>query len=243
MNPHNIPTQPDESGMDWVFGYFKKLSDLLFHPVTFFEKISLSESLSIPLAFALVSHWIGSALQYLHTGLFNSSGGMPELVEAWIKRNSRGFDQIHRSGRMDEWESIRHSFLEWSESVTSVLVDPFTTLIHIFFLSLLIGFVAKILITTKPESRVSRVEWNQIVRILAYAGGTGILLAIPLVGTTFYSLAWMGIAASGLRAVYHCSWFKALLIIGVPWLLLMMMIFFFVILVFLFFAGVMAAFA
>src|SRR5207245_2017890 len=84
-----------------VARYWEDLKLVLLKPKQFFRQMPRNAGFTQPLAFALIAHWIGSAIAFLWGSAFFKTG--QELFTKWgsIFGNSDQIDVISRSSQMN----------------------------------------------------------------------------------------------------------------------------------------------
>jgi hypothetical protein len=204
--------------------YFEDLKQVLLKPHQFFRRMPRNGGLVHPLAFALIAHWIGSAIAFLwHTVSLSTS-------EAFFDRWSGYFnnDQIDVIRRSTPWESARHLFMHWFWGMGSVIGDPFLTLILVLIKGVFVFLGARLLVGVMtdapavPESAQQRheVTYESAVRIIAYGTVASIFLAIPGFGTLIAWAYGLYISVVGAKEIYQIGSGRALTIVLFPQILL-----------------------
>jgi hypothetical protein len=210
-----------------IAAYFSDLRALAFAPARFFRRIPVSGGLAGPLAFALVSHWIGTAIAYLW------SLGWRARDTAWLDRIAlfmgKG-QQIESLGHNARWMATRERLNDWLTGVGSIALDPFTTLLWIFVGAVLLFLSARLFVgavrsTSDRPARLPDVTFDSATRIVAYSQAASLLTIIPFAGKGLGVLAaiWLGVV--GVREFYNVGTGRALVIVLFPRLLTFALIF------------------
>ncbi|MBI2711773.1 MAG: hypothetical protein HYX41_02755 [Bdellovibrio sp.] len=218
--PHCGASQnPEQSSFDALNqilqNYFKDLRMILTEPARFFKQLPMKGGLSGPLAFALVTHWIGSTLSYiwkvsLGTAFFKFSHSLFQVLGDVVDLNSPG------SGT--EFILFRDRIFNWITGAGPILIDPFMTLISILFTSFLVFVGARILVPAE-KMRSSEITYESAVRIVAFGLTPAILAALPLVGGIVSYLLTLLVTIIGAKEVYQVSTARGVTIALFPKLL------------------------
>jgi hypothetical protein len=189
--------------------YVATLKETLLHPRRFFRNVPLAPSAGLagPLAFGLVSHWLGRAVEQLwNLGLNLQSSN-------WADNWLGGFNQVEVLGRAARWHEARARFQEWLHSVGSVVADPFIAVLMILAGALFLYLSARIFIGSGSDSSeiaaidrpTRKITFDSSLRIVAYSQAAALLAIVPGWGGT---LAWIGTLALtwfGTREIYNVS--------------------------------------
>ncbi len=204
--------------MNWIVLFFSRIREILLKPANFFREMPRHGGFSDPLAFALTTHWLGAALNYLwHTLL---SPVRPLALEQMIEKFG-GYSSIDHSGRHLPWTQFAPSLVHWFFGMTSVIADPFVTLISLLFASALIFIGARLLVPAGQQGTLSEVTYESAVRVLCYAMAPSVLAGIPIFGSGvswFYT--WV-VTIIGIKEVYRVSTGNSILISLFPKLLIL----------------------
>jgi hypothetical protein len=195
----SLQTQPRklESGLTLIQNYFERLWKILAHPALFFRELPQDEALAGPLAFALVTHWLGSAFNYLwHLAIGVS---MTDFMQDLMMRAGDSI-QIDNPGRNAQLLQLRDQVTSWFFSASSIITDPFFTLVSILFTSSLVFIGARILVPRKTN-----VNFSSAVKIISYGMTPAILAAIPALGGAIASFYTVIVTIIGAREVYRIS--------------------------------------
>jgi hypothetical protein len=206
-----------------IRAYFRNLQTILLTPSKFFRDMPLTGGLSGPLAFALVTHWIGSSLGYLWSQL---AGNIIQHMAGRFMHFSSTFsgsgsgNEIDAPARFSQWmetkQRLGHLLAHWMWGAGSVILDPFTTLVAIFFTGTFVYVGARLLVNS---SRQSEVTYESAIRLVAFGMSPAILAAFPFVGSFFAALYVLVVTIIGAREVYRVSNSRALLVALFPKLL------------------------
>jgi hypothetical protein len=184
--------------------------------------------LAQPLAFALIAHWIGSAVSFLWNAAFVRSG--EEIFDKWTSLFG-GFgnnDQIDVIRRSAPWETMRHAFTQWFWGIGSVIGDPFRTLAWLLISSFFVFLGARLFVgmmTDAPaaapgEQHHHEVTYESAVRIIAYGTVASIFQVLPIGGNAVAYLYGLYISTVGAREVYRIGTGRALAVVLFPQLLI-----------------------
>lgn len=211
------PAPSSNRGQTILRAYGEKLLQILVHPRLFFRSMPLKGGLSQPLVFALVTHWIGSALGFL----WKTSLKGPTHYWAGAG-NPLGFrffsDDIDQMSRGTYLLHYRDQILNWFWGAGPVIGDPILTVFSILGTSFLVFIGARILVAPDPEVRPA-VTYESAVKIISYGMTPHILKALPWVGPYFSSFGVMLLTIIGAQEVYRLSTLRAITIALFPKLL------------------------
>jgi hypothetical protein len=195
--------------------YFTTLYALHTRPTVFFQNLLTSpRSMAFALTFAVVTHWIGSALGYLWQAA---------LGRAVMDRMSGGmqiFDQMSAMAPPHQVESLmayREKAFHWLWGTGSVLIDPFKTLITILVISFFI-WIASRLFAEKNQ------RYDTAVTLVSLGMAPSILQGVPLVGTFVSSIFIFVVTLIGARELYRVQSGRALLIVLFPQILFLLLV-------------------
>ncbi|MFL5811942.1 MAG: YIP1 family protein [Bdellovibrionia bacterium] len=208
-----------------VAQYWDDLKTVLLKPHQFFRRMPRNAGFAQPLAFALIAHWIGSAIAFLWNSAFIRSS--EEAFEKWaaIFGNNDQIDVIRRSS---SWEQARHAFTNWFWGIGSVIGDPFWTLASLLISSFFVFVGARLLVgvmsdapsAAPGEQHRHEVTYESAVRIMAYGAVASIFQVIPFAGkfiAYFYSLY---ISVVGAKEIYRIRTGRALTVVLFPQVLI-----------------------
>lgn len=172
-------------------GYLRTLRSVLRNPSTYFRTMPVAGGLAGPLAFALVTHWIGAAIGHLWS----------LLLSGVVSDSSRSLYRIIADLGVSHWI--------WGTG--SILLDPFLTLASILFTSSLVWIAARLL--------VSNVRYESAARIVCFGMSPAILASLPLFGRFLAESLTLIVTVIGAREVYRVGYGRALVIALFPKLL------------------------
>ncbi len=203
--------------------YFRDLRTLILHPVTFFKENPVDEGLTRPLTFALVSHWIASAIRYLLANVGGTNGAA--TLDRWMKMMG-GNEQIQMLSRNSQWNEISNQLSSWLWGMGSVIADPFSTLFWILFSSVFIFVGARILVGTMPRPDGSRAEvsYASAVHIVSFSTAAYIVTIVPYLGPLFYLFYGFYVLYIGVREIYRTTPGRALAVALFPQILVLLFI-------------------
>jgi hypothetical protein len=196
--------------------YFGTLWQLLTHPTRFFEKMPISGGASGPLAFALITHWLGSALSFLWAAAL--SGAISSYSSGIFKIFGDVAD-IDHPGRSAMIAQARDRLVHWIWGAGSILVDPFVTLVSIAFTSFFVWMGARLFVNPKPEEGLPSVTYESALRIVCFGMTPSILAVIPIFGPVISGLCVILVTIIGARVVYRIDTGRAILVALFPKLL------------------------
>jgi hypothetical protein len=207
-----------ESGLVLIKNYFLALSCILTQPTKFFSELAPSNKIAGPLAFALVTHWLGSAFAYLWHLLIG--GSLHGYLQDMIMRAGNSI-QIDTPGHAEQLMHLREQLMSWFLSTGSIVADPFFTMISILYTSFFVYIGARILVPPKVT-----VNYASAVRIVCYGMTPAILAAVPALGGFIASFYTVIVTIIGAREVYRIGTTRATVVALFPKLLFIGMLLF-----------------
>ncbi len=199
--------------------YLRTVGRLLFHPSPFFSSMAREGGLTLPLLFALVNHWLASALAFVWKAPLSEmlSRFAKESASLWSDFSSE-LSTIDSPGRfaeegfaLDAWSGIRELLIPWFWGASSVLLDPILTLPSLIGGALLVYVAARVLIDSEHPIRFST-----ILRILCFSSAATLWKVIPIAGALIAPIAVVTTTAIGLAASYGSGFGRALIVALFP---------------------------
>jgi len=178
----------------------------------------LSGGVSGPLAFALVTHWLGAALEFLWHSVV---GGAALQYLQDISKLAGNIADVDNPGTSARIFQLRDQVLHWFWGTGSVIVDPFLTLGSILFTTLFVYVGARILVSPDRAGAPREITYESALRIICFGLSPSILAGIPLVGGLISSLAVGLVTIVVAREAYRISTGRAVLVALFPKLLLL----------------------
>ena len=212
ITPHPTASEP---AFGFVQKYFFTLKSVLTEPTLFFKNMPTTGGIGGPLAFALITHWVGSAIQYLWRGLFN---GMIGNILDPILKMAGDLSDVDSPGRSAQLFDLQQKFVHWFWGVGSIIADPFLNLVGILVTAVFIFVGAKILV---PQSSPREVNYETVVRILCFGMAPSILAGIPILGGLVSWTFVTVVTIIGAREVFRVTSGRATLIALFPQLLVL----------------------
>lgn len=206
-----------------IQNYGRDVFTLLKTPSAFFKQMPVTGGLSRPLAFALVNHWLGSALAFFWAETSDPArgilGGLARWFQSFIsqhfgKDNDLSFLPMAQEGK--SWFQSRDQWLNWYSGMESVLIDPFFTLASILFSSVFVFIGARLLVSPPRAGHLQEVTYESTVRILCFGLTPSLLLGIPYLGGVLSSFFCVIFTLIGAREVYRVTSTRALFIVLFP---------------------------
>ncbi len=213
MNSENQSPSIETAGGP-IGGYLAKVKSILFAPQEFFSGLPIQESLGSVLAFALITHWIGSALAFLIGMGVGVDKAAEKLVALLTQGNAAAMQQLRDNADLSRW-------MTWFQGVGSIVLDPFFVLISILFSTVILFIFSKILIAETDENSQPRLlSFENCMRIVSYAMTAQLFRVIPFVGGV---IAWVyGIVLTivGVSALFRVTSGRATAVVLLPKLVL-----------------------
>lgn len=206
--------------MSLVTAYFKTLWRILTQPSAFFRELSLERkaSLSGPLVFALVTHWLGSAFEFLWQLLV---GGVIGSYLTHLVDIAGEVAEIDHPGRGVALLEMRDRILAWFWSAGPVVIDPFLTLASILFTTFFVYLGARLLVTPGERGAPQAIRYESALRVVCYGLTPSVLAAIPILGTPLSFVGTVIVTTIAAREIYRISGTRALVVALFPKLLLL----------------------
>lgn len=192
-----------------VSRYLKTVWQVLTHPTRFFAAMPIRGGVAGPLAFALITHWVGEAMGFMWR--MTLGGAASESFDRMFKmaEDASDIDSLGRHSQLIEMgERVKH----WFWGAGSVIADPFLTLLRIFFISALVYIGARILVTPGRDGAPSEIRFESALRIVCFGLTPSILSAIPLLGGVISSFYIVAVTIIGAREVYRIGNGRAMLV-------------------------------
>jgi hypothetical protein len=133
--------------------------------------------------------------------------------------------EVDHPGRNAQIVEMADRMKHWLWGAGSVIVDPFITLLQIFFISLLVFVGARIFVGSArrgsdPGEAPRPVTFESAVRIVSYGMTPAILTALPLFGGVVAYLYKIVVTVIGAREVYRIGNTRATLVALFPHVLM-----------------------
>lgn len=198
-----------------IRGYFQTVYGIIFQPSRFFRSMPVSGGFTGPLAFALVTHWLGSAVEFLWRALMRGfTGGFSQKMLA--SRFEKLFQMAHLSDIHSPGNQGTSLLLQYQDRLSnwlwgagSVLLDPFTTLFSAFVTAAFVFIGAKILVPAASlegdlkNGAPRRVTFESSLRLICYGLTPSILSGVPLIGPFAAGLGTVIVTVIGAREIYR----------------------------------------
>lgn len=219
---------PEPTAPDMIRKYFVTLWQVMTHPTSFFRTMPTEGGMTGPLAFALVTHWLGSALSFLWRTWM---GNQLAVYFDTFSRIAGDVADHQGDGSPLPWNQIlafknqflNQSFFKWFWGVGSIVIDPFYTLISILFTSFFVFVGAKVFVTWIPpeehKNQPHSVSFESAVRLICYGMSPMILAGIPLFGWGLATFLSAIVTIIGAKEIYKVGTFRAIVIALFPKLL------------------------
>jgi hypothetical protein len=193
--------------MNLIERYFRDVWRIITQPTAFFRTMPTKGGLSYPFAFALVTHWLGSAGSFLWQStaarVFPFGQNSFDRIFEFLEQDS----EIQSFSTSTHWTMIKHGISEWLWGAGSVIADPFTTLATLVFTAAMVYIGAKILVPARPhpgpeQDRPALVTFESAARIVAFGMTPSILSIVPFAGAFMAGLMTIVVTVIGAREVY-----------------------------------------
>lgn len=223
--PLDIPAAPSErvetaalpvESENPVTAYLKTVWKILTTPTEFFSNLRLDGGVTGPLAFALVTHWIGSALEFLWKSV---SGGLAvrylqqilDQMAGMMANDGGDIDSLGRGAWIDQTKAVLQ---QWLWGAGSVIMDPFTTLFTLLVTAVFVYFGARLLVGP-------HVRYESALRIICYGMTPTLLRGVPLLGGLVAWIYVLVVTVIGVKQAYRVETGRAVVIAIFPKLVLL----------------------
>ena len=196
--------------------YFEDVWQIIRHPALFFRRMPTHGGLSHPLAFALITHWIGTALSFLWNLSFKDS------IRIFFNSNvssSNTFVQIQENSTNPFFSQLASHLIRWFFGTGSVITDPFLTLFTILFNACFIFLGVRILVSPGKNGHPQEITYESVVRLICYGLTPSLLKGIPFIGSFLASLCIFTSTVIGAKEIYRIETGRAIVITLFPKLL------------------------
>jgi len=199
-----------------VKNYFKDIWEISVHPGRFFSADRPKGGISYPLAFALVTHWLGEAVGFIWRSIIGGSlaehmGGIFKIAEDVV--------DVDSPGRGIVLSQVREQLTHWAWGAGKVVADPFITIVSILFTAFFVYIGARILVRPDKGSGLYEIDFETALKIVCFGMAPAIFAALPLVGGVISSLWVAGVTIIGAKTVYRTGWSRAVAVALFPKLL------------------------
>jgi hypothetical protein len=212
-------------GQNLITHYFRTVRQILTQPTAFFRTMPLSGGMAGPLAFALVTHWLGSSIGYLWRLLIGGGfgGSLTKMFTA-----ATDVAEIDNPGRHAEILQLGERIQHWIWGVGSIVADPFLTLLRILFIAFMVWLGARILVTPGQshgqDEAPREITFESAVRVVAYGLTPSILSALPILGGAIASFYVAAVTVIGARETYRIGTGRATVVALFPQFLLLLLV-------------------
>ena len=195
--------------------YWNTVKKVFAHPRAFFQHLPSQGGISTPLAYALVTHWIGTGVSYLWTLRLQlaHSSWLEELL-------SEISEEIHYSGKSALVGQAQQFFSTWISSLGMVILDPFLILIKILVTSLFVFIAARILVTPGRGDRPQVIQYKAAVQVISYGLTPSLLMGIPWIGSSIAMIYTFFLTIIGIRSYYRVSTLRGIVIYLFPYFII-----------------------
>jgi hypothetical protein len=204
------------SPADPLRAYFRTVRAILTRPAQFFRAMPAEGGVSGPLAFALVTHWLGEALEFLWRAAL--AGRFNRPLEQLYRMAGDVID-VDSPGKSAALIELKDRAVHWFWGAGRVIVDPFYTLVAVLFTAFFVYLGARLLVTPGENGAPSRITFESALRIVCFGMTPAILAAVPLAGTVISSLAVAIVTIIAAREVYRIGNGRATVVALFPKLL------------------------
>ena len=211
--PSGLPLVP-------IRRYFFDLWQIITRPTRFFSRMPVTGGVSGPLAFALITSWLGSSMEFLWRSviggqLYNQFGGG---LRGLMKMAGDVAD-VDSPGKSQLILEARDRVVHWVWGAGSIILDPFLTLTSILFTSFFVYIGARILVSPGKNGAPAKITFESALRIICFGMSPAILAAIPFAGSFVSKICVVIVTVIGGREVYKVSTSRSTVVVLFPKLL------------------------
>jgi hypothetical protein len=205
-------------GMNLITGYFQTVWRILTQPAAFFRAMPVRGGVSTPLAFALVTHWLGSAAAFIwHLLIGGAVGG----IFSRFFQVAGDVADVDHPGRHAQLVEMGERLKHWVWGAGSVIADPFFTMGRILFISFLVFLGARILVTPSKNGAPREITFESALRIICFGLTPSILGILPLFGGPISYFYVVIVTVIGAREVYRIDSGRATVVALFPQFILL----------------------
>jgi hypothetical protein len=198
--------KPSDALMAPFKSYFGALWRILTRPTEFFRRMPIRGGMAWPLAFALITHWIGQAGQFLWQASIGAA--FSEKIAPFFRLFNDVADVDH-PGRSAMLMQMRDRVWHWIMGAGSVIADPFITLAGLLFTSFFVFVGARLLVTPRRDGAPSEITYESALRIVCFGTCPAILAVIPVGGPLLAMFFTWIVTVIGAKQVYRVPWGRA----------------------------------
>jgi hypothetical protein len=192
--------------------YFSACKEMLFEPANFFRRWFHSTTLSVALAFGLLTLWITSILTFLWDSVHEIF--ILGFLQEWMQQL---FFQT-------DFANLLQSAVEDLPGRASyILLRPFISLVGICLSASVLFFFSRIFI---EEESGPKVKYGDQIKILAFSSTGAWLLLIPFFGGLLSYVAILLLTIIGIRETYAVNSKRAALVVLLPQFLFFVLVLF-----------------
>lgn len=218
----DVPPARVENLLEPLRAYFTDLLTVIFRPSAFFRRMPVEGGVAWPLAFALITHWLGAAFQMLWNALIG--GAVTSYFDALWKMAGDVAD-IDHPGRSALLNESRDRLVHWFWGAGSVIADPFFTLGSIFFTTFFVYIGARILVSPGKDGHLREITFESALRVICFGMSPAIFAVFPLLGGVLGHVWILIVTVIGAREVYRIETGRAILVALFPKLLFLGILF------------------
>jgi hypothetical protein len=200
----------------WASGYFATLWEVLTRPSDFFRHLPVSGGIAGPLAFALISNWIGSALSFLWALIIG--GALADHLSSLFKV-AGDVVEVDYPGKMAQFTDLKERLTHWMLGAGSVILDPFITVVSVLITSFFVFIGARLLVSPGKNGAPSEITYESALRVVSYGMGPAILAGIPIFGPVISYLCVVIVTVIAAKELYHVPQGRAIAVALFPKLL------------------------
>lgn len=193
-----------KTGSHLIKNYFYDIWRIMTQPAVFFKHMPIHGGMSRPLGFALVTHWLGSAIAYLWSLIFGGS-----LIQLF-RRIFEAANQNH------DFDKPTNPFANWFLGTGQIVVDPFLTLFKIGFAASFVFIGARILVAPRRDGHPDEINFESAVKIVCFGMTPAIFSTIPVFGSALAYLGTLIVTVIGAREVYRIDSARAVIVALFP---------------------------
>ena len=223
--------------------YFDQVWWILTRPTSYFRQLPLTGGVTVPISFALITHWLGSSFGFLWSlALGKLIGSQLSAFFNDAVDFAGHLAEVDHPGRHAQFVETAERVRDWFLGAGSILLDPALTFVKILVVSFFVFLGARIFVTPGKDQAPSEITFESALRVVCYGLTPSILAAFPLIGGFFSSLLVFYITLIAAKECYRISSARAMWVAFFPQVLIFAVLLMLFLAVGLFFIKAMVSF-
>lgn len=168
--------------------FFQTILQVLFHPADFFSRIGKGLSQVRPIAF------------YLILGIFQVV-----VMRFWYINNLQALSNAATDPQL---QATLTSAMNSLSLPMMLIISPFSLLFQLYLMA---GLFYLMLRMTQPATATVPVDFNVVMRVIAYSSAPSVFCIVPLVGPLIASFWFIACTFVGCKYAFNLEWGKVVL--------------------------------